>query len=123
MHSKKGTRIEIACFSEWLANSKELVSFSEWLADRITLRTKKGASIEIASFSEWLADRKRCAQRKGTRMQIASFAEWRASKNRELFIVSFGSEGLITSENSCREIAGLFRMAQRGHVQTLTPGT
>ena len=56
-------------------------------------------------------------------MQIASFAEWRASKNRELFIVSFGSEGLITSENSCREIAGLFRMAQRGHVQTLTPRT
>jgi len=29
--------------------------------------------------------------------------------------------GLITSENSFREIARLFRMAPQGHVQTLTP--
>ena len=30
---------------------------------------------------------------------------------------------LVTSENSFWEIAGLFRMAPRGHVQTLTPRT
>ena len=88
MRSKEGTRIEIANFSEWFVNSKEIVSFSEWLANRITLRTMKGARIEIASFSEWLANRKRCAQRKGARMEIASFSEWLASRN-----------GVITSEN------------------------
>jgi len=49
--TKKGTRIQITSFSEWLANGK-------------TLRTKKGARIEMASFSELLANRKRCAQRK-----------------------------------------------------------
>jgi len=31
--------------------------------------------------------------------------------------------GDITSGNSFREIAGLFRMTPRGHVQTLTPRT
>ena len=51
--------MEIASFSEWLANSKEIASPSEWLGNRITLRTKIGAQIEIASFSEWLANREK----------------------------------------------------------------
>ena len=123
-----GARIEIASFSEWLANSKEIASFSEWLANRITLRTKIGARIEIASFSEWLANRekkqkKRCSQRLArewrsrafqncSRVEIASFSEWLANRKRcaqrkgaRMDIASFSE--WLSSRN--RE---LFRMAR-----------
>jgi len=59
--TKNGARIEIASFSEWLANRKKTLRTKQ--GARIEY-TKKGARIEIASFSEWLANRKRCAQRK-----------------------------------------------------------
>ena len=59
LRSKKGARIEIASFSEWLTNSKEIASFSEWLANRRTLRTKKGARIEIAALKERRVNRDR----------------------------------------------------------------
>ena len=43
---------------------------------------------------------------------VSSLRSWKGS-----------SAGLITSGNSFREIAGLFRMAAWGHVETLTPRT
>jgi len=62
--TKKGAQIEIASFSEWLANRK-------------TLRTKKGARIEFAKFSGCFANRKCCAQRKGARIEDAAHKERR----------------------------------------------
>jgi len=89
--TRKGARIEIASFSEWITNR-----------NLKTLCTKKGARIEIASFSEWFANRKRCAQRKGARIEDAAHKERRANRRRC---------AQRKAQMLCKQLRELFRMA------------
>ena len=55
---------------------------------------------------------------------LCSWRSWQQVGSWEVWSDNSGTvSGVITRENSFREIVGLFRMSPRGHVETLTPRT